>query len=63
MGREEPMSQRLEVVDPGIAPPVWASLRNEAATVAKKESALASVVAATILNHETLGDARPRAGD
>jgi serine O-acetyltransferase len=57
MGREEPMSQRLEVVDPGIAPPVWASLRNEAAAVAKKESALASVVAATILNHDALGDA------
>jgi serine O-acetyltransferase len=57
MGREDPMSQRLEVVDPAIAPPVWASLRNEAAAVAKKESALASVVAATILNHETLGDA------
>ena len=51
------MSQRLEVVDPAIAPPVWASLRNEAAAVAKKESALASVVAATILNHEALGDA------
>jgi serine O-acetyltransferase len=57
MGREEPMSQRLEVVDPAIAPPVWASLRNEADAVAKKESALASVVAATILNHDTLGDA------
>ncbi|MDB5476541.1 MAG: cysE [Phenylobacterium sp.] len=57
MGREEPMSQRLEVVDPGIAPPVWASLRNEAAAVAKQESALASVVAATILNHDELGDA------
>jgi serine O-acetyltransferase len=57
MGREDLMSQRLEVVDPAIAPPVWASLRNEAAAVAKQESALASVVAATILNHETLGDA------
>jgi serine O-acetyltransferase len=57
MGREDLMSQRLEVVDPAIAPPVWASLRNEAAAVAKKESALASVVAATILNHEKLGDA------
>jgi serine O-acetyltransferase len=57
MGREEPLSQRLEVVDPAIAPPVWAALRNEAAAVAKKESALASVVAATILNHDTLGDA------
>jgi serine O-acetyltransferase len=57
MGREEPLSQRLEVVDPAIAPPVWAALRNEAAAVAKMESALASVVAATILNHDTLGDA------
>jgi serine O-acetyltransferase len=57
MGREDPMRERLEVVDPAIAPPVWAALRNEAAAVAKKESALASVLAATILNHDTLGDA------
>jgi serine O-acetyltransferase len=57
MGREEPMSQRLEVVDPAIAPPVWAALRNEAAAAAKSESALASVLAAVILNHDTLGDA------
>src|SRR5665213_1537772 len=57
MGREEPMSQRLEVVDPTIAPPVWAALRNEAEAAAKSESALASVLAAVILNHETLGDA------
>ncbi|MFC3070550.1 serine O-acetyltransferase [Phenylobacterium soli] len=51
------MRERLEVVDPAIAPPVWAALRNEAAAVAKKESALASVLAATIINHDTLGDA------
>jgi serine O-acetyltransferase len=57
MGREDPMSQRLEVVDPATAPPVWAALRNEAEAVAKTESALASVLAAVILNHETLGDA------
>jgi serine O-acetyltransferase len=57
MGREEPMSQRLEVVDPAIAPPVWAALRNEAEAAAKSESALASVLAAVILNHETLGEA------
>jgi serine O-acetyltransferase len=57
MGREDLMSQRLEVVDPAIAPPVWASLRNEAAAVAKNESALASVLAAVVLNHDTLGDA------
>ena len=57
MGREDPMSGRLEVVDPATAPPVWAALRNEAAQAAKQESALASVLAATILNHESLGDA------
>ncbi|WP_297697212.1 serine O-acetyltransferase [Phenylobacterium sp.] len=51
------MSGRLEVVDPATAPPVWAALRNEAAQAAKQESALASVLAATILNHESLGDA------
>jgi len=51
------MSQRFEVVDSAVAPPVWAALRNEAAQAAKKESALASVLAATILNHESLGDA------
>ena len=57
MGREEPVSQRLEIVDPATAPPVWAALRNEAAAAAKSEAALASVLAAVILNHETLGDA------
>jgi serine O-acetyltransferase len=51
------MSGRLEVVDPSTAPPVWAALRNEAAAAAKTESALASVLAATILNHDTLADA------
>ena len=51
------MSQRLEVVDPTIAPPVWAALRNEAEAAAKSESALTSVLAATILNHDTLGAA------
>jgi len=51
------MSQRLEVVDPQSPPPVWAALRNEAYTAAKSEAALASLLAAVILNHETLGDA------
>ncbi|HEX3699044.1 MAG TPA: serine O-acetyltransferase [Phenylobacterium sp.] len=51
------MSQRLEIVDPANAPPVWAALRNEAQAAAKSESALASVLAAVILNHETLADA------
>jgi serine O-acetyltransferase len=58
MGREELMSQqRLEVVDPANAPPVWAALRNEAAQAAKNEAALASLLAAVILNHKTLGGA------
>jgi serine O-acetyltransferase len=58
MGREESMSQqRLEVIDPTNAPPVWAALRNEAAAAAKAESALASLLAAVILNHNSLGDA------
>ena len=49
--------QRLEIVDPAIAPPVWAALRNEAESAAQKESALASLLAAVILNHKTLGGA------
>jgi serine O-acetyltransferase len=56
MGREEPMS-RLEVVSAAVPPPVWAALRNEAYAAAKNEAALASLLAAVILNHETLGDA------
>ncbi|WP_337187000.1 serine O-acetyltransferase [Phenylobacterium sp.] len=51
------MSQRLEVVNPTAPPPVWAALRNEAYAAAKSEAALASVLAAVILNHDTLGDA------
>ena len=51
------MSQRLEVVSSTTPPPVWAALRNEALTAAKSEAALASLVATTILNHHSLGDA------
>lgn len=57
MGREELMSQRLEVVNSAAPPPVWAALRNEAYAAAKTESALASLLAAVILNHDSLGDA------
>jgi len=57
MGREDPMSQRLEVIDPAAAPPVWAAMRNEAEAAAKTEAALASLLAAVILNHRTLGGA------
>jgi len=57
MGREELMSQRLEVVNATTPPPVWAALRNEAQAAAKSEAALASLIAAVILNHDSLGDA------
>ena len=49
--------QRLEIVDPATAPPVWAALRNEAEAAAQKEAALASLLAAVILNHKSLGGA------
>jgi serine O-acetyltransferase len=51
------LSQRLEVIDPAVAPPVWAALRNEAMAAARDESALASLLATVILNHKTLADA------
>jgi serine O-acetyltransferase len=51
------VSQRLEVIDPASAPPVWAALRNEALAQAKAEAALASLMATVILNHKTLGGA------
>jgi serine O-acetyltransferase len=58
MGREDQMSQqRLEIVDPAEAPPVWAALRNEAEAAGNKEAALASLLAAVILNHKSLGGA------
>lgn len=51
------MSQRLEVVNATRPPPVWAALRNEAQAAARTESSLSSLLAATILNHDSLGDA------
>ena len=57
MGREDPVSQRLEIIDPASAPPVWAALRNEAEAAAKTEAALASLLAVVILNHKSLGGA------
>ncbi len=51
------MTQRLEVIDPAAPPPVWASLRNEAARVARSEAALGSLLNAVILSHDKLGDA------
>ena len=51
------MSQRLEVIDLGVAPPVWAALRSEAMAAARDESALASLLATVIINHKSLADA------
>ncbi|HEY9236175.1 MAG TPA: serine O-acetyltransferase [Phenylobacterium sp.] len=51
------MSQRLEVIDPTAAPPVWAALRMEAERAARAEPALASLLNAVILSHGDLGDA------
>lgn len=50
------MSQRLEVIDSSVSPPVWAALRNEAMAAARDESALASLLATVILNHKSLAD-------
>ena len=49
--------QRLEVIRPEDAPPVWAALRNEAQAAANSETALASLIAAVVLNHKSLGGA------
>lgn len=49
--------QHLEVVDVAAAPPVWASLRNEAQHVAKTEPSLASLLNAVVLRHSNLADA------
>lgn len=57
MGREELMSQRLEVISPNAPPPVWAALRNEAERAAASEPSLASLLNAVILSHGSLGDA------
>jgi serine O-acetyltransferase len=57
MGREDQMNQRLEVIDPAAAPPVWAALRNEAEHAARNEPSLASMLNAVVLSHRELGDA------
>ena len=51
------MSQRLEIVAPDQAPPVWAALRNEAAHAAQVEPGLASLLHSTILKHDGLAEA------
>ncbi len=51
------MAKHLEVVEPAVAPPVWASLRNEAERASKDEPALASLLNSVILAHDSLADA------
>ena len=52
------MSRKLlEVVDPNVSPPVWAALRNQAEVTARAEPALASLVDAVVLRHDSLTDA------
>ncbi len=51
------MIQHLEVVDVASAPPVWASLRNEAQHVAKAEPSLASLLNAVVIRHSSIADA------
>jgi serine O-acetyltransferase len=47
----------LEVVDPAVPPPVWAALRNQAQITARAEPALASLVDAVVLRHDSLAEA------
>jgi serine O-acetyltransferase len=51
------MAKHLEVVEPSATPPVWASLRNEAAHAAINEPTLGSLLNSVILAHSTLAGA------
>lgn len=51
------MAKHLEVVEPTVAPPVWAALRNEAERASRDEPALASLLNSVILAHGRLADA------
>ena len=51
------MAKHLEVVEPAVAPPVWAALRNEAERASRDEPALASLLNSVILAHDRLSDA------
>lgn len=51
------MSVQLEVVDIAAPPPVWPALRNQAQAGAQAEPALASLLNAVILSHDSLTDA------
>ena len=49
--------KRLEVIDASADPSVWSAMRNEAFASSKNEATLASLIAAVVLNHKSLGDA------
>jgi serine O-acetyltransferase len=49
--------QKLELVQPDLPPPVWAALRNEAQAACRSEPALASLLDAVILRHDSLDEA------
>jgi serine O-acetyltransferase len=51
------MAQHLEVVEGGLASPVWAALRDEAQQVARDEPSLASLLNAVIIRHTDLAAA------
>lgn len=51
------MAKHLEVVGADAPPPVWASLRNEAARIAAQEPSLASVLNAVIIRHNHISRA------
>jgi serine O-acetyltransferase len=53
------MAHAFEIVNPGSPPPVWSELRREARAVAAAEPALASLVDAVILSHDSLQEALP----
>jgi serine O-acetyltransferase len=54
---EQLLAQHLEVIDPAAPPPVWAALRNEAERAAVSEPALASLINAVVLAHDSMGHA------
>ena len=51
------MPRQLEVVEPSVAPPVWASLRNEAERAVRDEPTLGSLLNAVILSHGSMAEA------
>ena len=51
------MSLQLELVEPDLAPPVWAALRNQAEAAARAEPSLYSMLNSVILQHDRLADA------